>query len=124
MGATTTAIAVAAKVKLATLLLADTLVVGGAGAAGATAAAANGTFGQQVKQQVATCKAELKAGTHGIGECVSDFASQHGQQERDQHSHGKGAGGSSNSHGASSNGHGAPANPGKSGDTHGKSSHP
>ena len=35
-------------------------------------------WGQQVKQQVETCKDQLAAGEHGIGECVSDFASQHG----------------------------------------------
>ena len=34
----------------------------------------NGTstaFGQQVKAQVATCKADLQSGQHGIGSCVS-----------------------------------------------------
>ena len=38
----------------------------------------NGTstaFGQQVKEQVATCKADLQAAQHGIGSCVSAFAS-------------------------------------------------
>jgi hypothetical protein len=33
-------------------------------------------WGQQVTQQVGTCKASAAAlGLHGIGECVSDFAS-------------------------------------------------
>jgi hypothetical protein len=36
-------------------------------------------WGQQVQEQVETCKAQLAAGTHGIGDCVSDFANQHGQ---------------------------------------------
>jgi hypothetical protein len=28
----------------------------------------------------------LQAGDHGIGDCVSDFAKQHGASERDKHS--------------------------------------
>lgn len=36
-------------------------------------------WGQQVKAHVAECKAKLAVGQHGIGECVSEFASQHGQ---------------------------------------------
>ena len=118
MGVTTTAMATAAKVKLAALILAGTLVVGGAGATGATVAAGNGAFGQSVKTQVQTCKSQLKDGMHGIGQCVSQFASQHGQQERDQHSQG----GSSSTHGGgSTNGHGGAATNahGKSGDSHG-----
>jgi hypothetical protein len=35
-------------------------------------------WGQQVSQQVETCKSKLAAGQHGIGDCVSDFANQHG----------------------------------------------
>lgn len=114
MGVTTTAMATAAKAKLAALILAGTLVVGGAGATGATVAAANGAFGQQVKTQVQTCKADLKAGTHGIGQCVSQFASKHGQDERQQHSQGQG--GSSTDHGQSTGSHG------QSTDSHGQSS--
>jgi hypothetical protein len=91
--------ATAAKVKLASLILAGTLVVGGAGAAGATVAASNGAFGQTVKTQVQTCKADLATGTHGIGQCVSTFAKSHNPSN----------GGSSSA-------------PGKSGDSHGKSS--
>ncbi|HEX8729333.1 MAG TPA: hypothetical protein VF739_11955 [Ktedonobacterales bacterium] len=114
MGVSTTAMATAAKVKLASLILAGTLVVGGAGATGATVAASNGAFGQQVKQQVQTCKADLASGAHGIGKCVSTFAKDHGQDKREQHSHGNGA--SSDSHGQSSDSHG------KSSDSHGASS--
>jgi hypothetical protein len=36
-------------------------------------------WGQQVKAHVADCKAKLADGQHGIGDCVSSFASQHGQ---------------------------------------------
>lgn len=50
-------------------------------------------WGQKVKAHAATCKAQLKPGEHGIGKCVSSFAKQHGQAERQQHSqagqHGK-----------------------------------
>jgi hypothetical protein len=74
-------------------------VLGGAGAAltfkvlsGAAVAAAAVTvagaaatgslnpadWGQQVSQQVQVCKDELTDGEHGIGDCVSAFASQHG----------------------------------------------
>ena len=62
------------------------LVTGVAVAAAAVTVAAVSTtgslnpadWGQQVKQQVETCKDQLAAGEHGIGDCVSDFASQHG----------------------------------------------
>lgn len=57
-------------------------------------------WGAQVTQQVATCKAAASAsaaatpsasatpgpGQHGIGQCVSSFAKQHGPSERAQHS--------------------------------------
>jgi hypothetical protein len=36
-------------------------------------------WGQQVRHQVAACKAELATGEHGIGACVSAFAKQHGK---------------------------------------------
>ena len=42
-------------------------------------------WGQQVKQQVAACKAALTDGKHGIGDCVSAFAKQHGDLVSDQH---------------------------------------
>jgi hypothetical protein len=35
-------------------------------------------WGQQVKDQVQKCKDALPAGQHGIGKCVSEFATQHG----------------------------------------------
>ena len=42
-------------------------------------------WGQQVKKQVAACKAELETGEHGIGACVSAFAKQHGQLVSAEH---------------------------------------
>lgn len=53
-------------------------------AAAVTEAAITGSadpsnWGQQVRQQVIACKAALGTGEHGIGKCVSAFASQHGQ---------------------------------------------
>ena len=54
-----------------------------AGATAATEAAITGSlnpndWGQQVVQQVQKCKAALQPGQHGIGQCVSAFAKQHG----------------------------------------------
>src|ERR1700680_253766 len=45
-------------------------------------------WGHQVVQQVDKCKAALPPGSHGIGECVSSFASQHGASSPTQHSDG------------------------------------
>jgi len=50
-------------------------------------------WGQQVKTRVAECKDKLADGQHGIGECVSSFASQHGASVSSaarQHGHGNG----------------------------------
>jgi hypothetical protein len=57
-------------------------------AVAATETAITGTvdptvWGQQVKQQVDTCKDTLAAGQHGIGDCVSDFAKTHGDTVSD-----------------------------------------
>ncbi len=54
-----------------------------AGATAATEAGITGSlnpsdWGQQVVQQVSKCKAALQPGQHGIGQCVSAFAKQHG----------------------------------------------
>jgi hypothetical protein len=53
----------------------------------ATTGSANPTnWGQQVKQQVAACKASAeRLGVHGIGQCVSQFANQHGKAVSDAH---------------------------------------
>jgi len=84
-------------------------------------------WGQQVKTTVADCKAKLAAGEHGIGDCVSDFATQHGDLVSDQHSKGHGGttGGSTNgsSNGSSNSaGHKPTPAPGKSG-THTPQAH-
>src|SRR6266480_2778723 len=69
------------------------------------------TWGQQVSEHVAECKAKLADGQHGIGDCVSSFANQHGQavaSEARHHGQGNGnengnANGASNAHGNNSN---------------------
>jgi len=69
------------------------------------------TWGQQVSEHVAECKAKLADGQHGIGDCVSSFANQHGQAVASEaRHHGQGNGnengngnGSSNAHGNNSN---------------------
>ena len=82
-------IAALASTKAALGLTVGVLAVSAAGAA--TEAAITGStnpsnWGQQVVQQVDKCKKmALAAGTHGIGECVSTFASKHGQQESSDH---------------------------------------
>jgi hypothetical protein len=44
------------------------------------------SWGQQVTQQVADCKASAaRLGVHGIGQCVSQFANQHGKAVSDAH---------------------------------------
>ena len=43
-------------------------------------------WGQQVKQQVSDCKASAaRLGVHGIGECVSDFASSKPRENQGKH---------------------------------------
>ena len=43
-------------------------------------------WGQQVTQQVAACKASAaRLGVHGIGQCVSQFANQHGKAVSNAH---------------------------------------
>lgn len=72
------------KSKAAVGALAAVLVLGAG--TGTAAAAANGAFGQQVKEQVQDCKQAMATnGVHGIGDCVSGFAQQHGKQQRQQH---------------------------------------
>jgi hypothetical protein len=106
------------------------------GAGAATEVAVTGSlnpmdWGQQVKQQVAACKAALASGQHGIGECVSDFAKQHGEAVSDQHeasgareNHGAGQDkGKGDQNGQGQNGHGGGND--QSGDKgHGKSGAP
>ena len=96
------------------------LLTGVAAAAAAvtiTGAAATGSlnpadWGQQVAEQVASCKAKLASGQHGIGDCVSSFASQHGSAVASaarQHGHGNDGNGNANGNAngnSSSGGHG------------------
>lgn len=100
-----TALAASVKGKVAVGVLTALLAAGSA--SGAVVAANQGAFGQQVKAQVQTCKQHLAQGTHGIGECVSDFAQQHGAQERQQHSQGHPPSNPGSSHGKSGT-HGGP----------------
>ena len=107
-------------------------LLGGAGAAltfkllsGAVAAAAAVTvagaattgsinpadWGQQVREKVESCKAELADGQHGIGDCVSAFASQHGQAvASDARHHGQGEGNENGSGSGPANSHGGNPN--------------
>jgi hypothetical protein len=70
-----------------------------------------GNWGQQVTTQVSKCKAQLADGQHGIGDCVSPFASQHGAAVASaarHHGNGNGDGGTSNPSGngnGNANGH-------------------
>jgi hypothetical protein len=64
------------------------LAVGAAGAAGeaaVTGSANPSIWGQAVVQQVKLCKADLASGSHGIGQCVSAFAKQHGPKVSADH---------------------------------------
>ena len=68
-------------------------------------------WGQHVKQQVDACKDNLAQGQHGIGDCVSSFANQHGQAvASDARHHGNGDGASkskdNNGNGNNSGDHG------------------
>lgn len=108
--------------KLATGFAVAALAAAGAGVAGEVAVTGSlnpNDWGQQVKQQVATCKDTLRAsGVRGIGQCVSAFAKQHGDLVSDQHqasqardhgnngNHGKGSGGQS----GDNRNHGKPSN--------------
>jgi hypothetical protein len=113
------AIAAGIKSKVSLAVLAGLLATAGATGV-AAAAASNGAFGQQVKEQVQDCKAQLASGTHGIGDCVSDFAQQHGAQQRQQHSQGKPSS-TPDTHGKSDAQHGkSDAQHGKSDAQHGK----
>ena len=74
------------------------------------------TWGQQVSEHVAECKAKLADGQHGIGDCVSSFANQHGQSvasEARHHGQGNGNGNENSNGNGSSNAHGnnSDANP-------------
>jgi len=106
--------------KLITGFAVAALAVAGAGVT--TEVATTGSinpsdWGQQVSQQVQTCKDTLRAsGVRGIGQCVSAFASQHGKavsaDHRASNARDHGNNGKNDSHGNSGkNGeHGKPSN--------------
>ena len=62
------------------------LAVGAAGGEAIITESTNpGDWGKQVVQQVNQCKEALSPGSHGIGQCVSAFASQHGKKVSTEH---------------------------------------
>jgi hypothetical protein len=107
--------AIAAKILTGIVAAAAAATVAGAATEVALTGSVNPQdWGQQVTQQVAACKASAaRLGVHGIGECVSDFANQHGKavsashRASDSRGHGNdGDNGSSNGNGnANANGH-------------------
>ena len=83
----------AAAVKAIAALAAATVTVSAAGAIAATAVTGSPNpqaWGQQVTAAVKACKLDLSSGQHGIGECVSDFASKQGQTDRTEHANSNG----------------------------------
>jgi len=62
-------------------------------------------WGQAVEEQVQTCKNDLAQGEHGIGQCVSSFASEHGQAVASSaRHHGDGSSKSKDDNGTTNNG--------------------
>lgn len=103
--------------------------IGVLAAAGATEAAVTGSvnpadWGPQVVAQVAKCKAALQDGQHGIGQCVSAFARQHGPAVSADHR----ASNARTNDGNNGNGkgkdkdHGKPSDPGSQGNSGGEPS--
>jgi hypothetical protein len=58
------------------------VAAGAAAEAAITGSADPSNWGHQLVRQVQHCKAALTPGSHGIGECVSTFARQHGKPQR------------------------------------------
>ena len=61
------------------------LAVGAASEAVISGSVNPADWGQQVVQQVQKCKDALAPESHGIGQCVSSFASQHGKTVSSEH---------------------------------------
>jgi hypothetical protein len=80
------------------------LVAAAAGEAVVTGSVNPTDWGQQVVQQVQKCKEALAPESHGIGKCVSSFASQHGKKVSSDHratpTPGQGNGGNGNGNGS------------------------
>jgi hypothetical protein len=92
-------------VKLLTGVVAAAAAVTVAGAA-TTGSLNPAVWGQHVSEYVETCKSSLAAGQHGIGDCVSDFSSQHGAAVASaarQHGMGSGNGSGNGNSGAHGN---------------------
>ena len=105
--------------------------IGVLAAAGATEATISGSlnpndWGQQVVQQVNKCKAALQPGQHGIGQCVSAFARQHGPTVSADHRASNARTNSGNNRNGKGNGknkdHGKPSDPGSQGNRGGQPS--
>lgn len=82
LGRLSFALAAIASFKTVTVLAvsAAAIVAAGATSEAVITGSANPTvWGHQVVQQVQQCKLAVAPGSHGIGQCVSSFASQHGQ---------------------------------------------
>ncbi|HZS13431.1 MAG TPA: hypothetical protein VFC09_02425 [Candidatus Dormibacteraeota bacterium] len=89
-----------AKLATAGILLAAAASTGVAVDTVATGQTTN--WGQHVVQQVEKCKQELGSDQHGIGQCVSQLAKQHGDDTSDQNGQGSptpGNGGTDNGNG-------------------------
>ena len=73
--------------KVAIGVAAGALAVGAAGVSESVITGSNNpsAWGNQVVKQVNTCKDALAPGSHGIGECVSSFASRQGQDSSAEH---------------------------------------
>jgi hypothetical protein len=85
---------VALSMKLLTSVAVAAAAVTVAGAT-ATGSLDPSVWGQQVRERVEECKAQLADGQHGIGDCVSSFASSHGKDVASgarQHGNGNGNG--------------------------------
>src|SRR5450759_2600188 len=77
---------VSTKTVTALALSAAVIVAAGATTEAVITRSANPTdWGHQVVLQVQGCKDALAPGGHGVGACVSSFASQHGRQESKTH---------------------------------------
>ena len=79
--------ALGAKLLTGIAVAAAAVVVAGAATEVAVTGSLNPTnWGQQVKTQVGACKASAaRLGVHGIGECVSDFASSKARENQGKH---------------------------------------
>jgi hypothetical protein len=80
-------VAAALTTKTAIAVAAGALAIGAAGVGESviTGSTNPGDWGKQVVKQVNECKAALAPGSHGIGQCVSSFASQHGAAKSAEH---------------------------------------